>query len=101
MKYVLLALLLTACTYDAGTVGPGQVLDCKDFRDGETFTIRSENMGNFRGGIGTDSCISGRDDNGKERTLCSSMQQFIKCEKRALTAWIPPEQAWDQALGAQ
>lgn len=83
MKYLFITLaFLSGCTYDAGTIAPGQVFDCTDTRDGETFTIRSENLGQVRGGIGTDSCVSGFDDNGIPRQLCNASQTWLKCVKR-------------------
>lgn len=78
----LVALLIAGCTVE-GEATPGQVVDCTDVRDGERFTLRSDNVDDARIGIaGAASCLTGLDDNGTRRTLCSDQAQFLKCIPR-------------------
>lgn len=97
MNRIILMMLVafSACTYDGGKFAAGQVWDCKDFRDGETFVMHSENLDNYRPGIGTDSCVTGRDDTGKQRSLCESNQQFLKCTKRMAQLPSLKQQPWN------
>jgi hypothetical protein len=74
-------LSLSACTLD-GKAGPGQVVDCTDSRDGERFTMRSENLQTVRIGIGGAGYIDGFDDDGRYRRLSEVEAPFIKCIPR-------------------
>jgi hypothetical protein len=58
------------------------VLNCTDFRDGETFDIRREDVKGARVGFGgAESCFYVTDTDGNDRTLCKSMEAFMKCEE--------------------
>lgn len=82
MGSAIVALSLTACTIEGGKPVPGQIVDCTDLRDGERFTMHSENIQPQRLGIGTKSCISGVDDNGQYRQMCDGDEAFLKCLRR-------------------
>lgn len=67
-----------------GTVAPGRVVDCKDLRDGEAFTIHSEKISNIQVWLGGPTCFDAIDDHGKKHLgMCSDQQAWLKCEPRA------------------
>ena len=74
-------LFLSGCSIQA-TVLPGEVTICKDLRNRETFTIRSENVTNATvGAFGSPNCFDAIDDAGRKHVnLCSDQQAFLKCE---------------------
>ena len=78
MRAIILMLSLSGCGIRA-TAPPGQVTICKDLRNGETFTIHSENVSNAI--VGADTCFDAIDDIGRKHVnICSDQQSFLKCE---------------------
>lgn len=74
---------LTGCTLD-GSVDPSKagLMRCVDTRDGETFVFHQQNARNVRVGIGgADSCFDVTDSEFKDRHLCGSHEQWLKCSK--------------------
>lgn len=55
-------------------------VSCVDTRDGETFQFNTNSIYDVRVGYGADTSFSLTDDDGKKRTLTSSMEVFMKCE---------------------
>jgi hypothetical protein len=81
----LIALLCYSCTVKDGEVAEhdkNKIFDCKDTRDGETFSFNSNTVRDVRVGIGADSSFTITTLDGKEKKLNSSMEAYIKCEKR-------------------
>ena len=61
----------------------GRVIDCKDTRDGETFTYSGGDVHNMRIGVaGADSCFSVTSTDGKAREMCKSHEAWLKCHGR-------------------
>lgn len=81
MRYVIILFLLSGCSVE-GTMAPGHVSDCLDLRDGEQFTVHSENITDIRIGIGAPSCAIATDDNGKRHQLCNNQDAYLKCTSR-------------------
>lgn len=81
---VLLSVGLVGCTIKGGEVvdeDKNKEVTCTDTRDGETFNFNTNNITNFRQGIGADHSIDVVDNEGKKRHITSSMEVWLKCEK--------------------
>lgn len=80
MKYVIALLLLTGCTADGSVEDLGHDLICLDSRDGERFKLITKTIKNVRYGIGAPSCYEVQDGDGRWRTICSGIEQYVKCQ---------------------
>jgi len=78
------ALLAAGCTVDGGELAESdrnKVMTCKDTRDGEVFQFNTNTIRNFRFGIGAPSSFDVTTFDGREMTLNSEMEAWLKCEK--------------------
>lgn len=88
MSAMLGVLVVCGCTAgvdeaETRKLNVGRVIDCKDKRDGETFTYRGDDVHNLRIGIaGADSCFSVTSTDGKAREMCKSHEAWLKCQRR-------------------
>lgn len=86
MAIALISLLcLQGCTVDGGDVAEhdkNKIMECTDTRDGEKFSFNTNDVKNVRQGIGAPSAFDVTTTDGKEKTLSSDMETFLKCEKK-------------------
>jgi hypothetical protein len=81
----LIALLCSSCTVKNAEVAghdKNKIMDCKDTRDGETFSFNTNTVRDISVGIGGDSSFTVTTLDGKEKKFNSNMEAYIKCEKR-------------------
>ena len=82
------AIVVTTVTSLSCTVDVGQqtkesergATKCVNIRDGETFIFNNDTAHNIRIKDGADSSMDITDSTGKVRHLCSSMEDYLKCE---------------------
>lgn len=80
--YVPIVLLLTGCSMDAKIEATG-IYDCKDLRDGETWSFDSAKIRDVRYGLaGAPSTFKVTDLSGRERLASTEQNAYIKCIKR-------------------
>ncbi len=71
---------LSGCIGKVSEESKNTTMSCIDFRDNETFTIHGGNISNIIITV-TDRCFDAVDNSGTKRTMCKSMEQFIKCKE--------------------
>jgi hypothetical protein len=78
------AVLAAGCTMEGGELAEkdrNKVMTCKDTRDGEVFQFNTNTIRNVRAGIGAPSSFDVTTFDGREMTLTSDTEAWIKCEK--------------------
>ena len=83
---LLVACLLTVgCTMDGGEVAQkdlSKTITCKDTRDGEMFSFNTDTITNIRRGVGAPTSFDMTTNDGKQITLSSDMEAWLKCVNR-------------------
>ena len=81
----LIVLLAAGCNMKGGDIAEkdrNKLMVCKDTRDGETFSFNTNTITNLRVGlVGAPTTFNVTTTDGKEKTLSSTMETWLKCEK--------------------
>lgn len=82
--FVLLS-IIAGCTVKGGEVvgeDKNKIMDCTDIRDGDIFSFNTNSITNIRLGIGSPNTADIVTLSGKNMTISSGMESYIKCTKR-------------------
>jgi hypothetical protein len=72
------------CTMNGGDVAKedlDKIMTCKDTRDNGTFQFNTNTIRNHRAGFGAPSSFDITTLDGRDMTLTSDMESWLKCEK--------------------
>lgn len=83
MIVVLICISLSACTMKAevSEQDKNKIVTCTDTRDGESFSFHTNTVRDTWVGL-NDTCYTATDFQGRNRKLCGSMIDFMKCISR-------------------
>lgn len=80
---ILLVVMASGCTAKAeiSEEDKNKTMSCKDTRDGERFSFRTNDITDIRAGLGAPTSMSIVTLKGKKMTVTSSMEAWLKCEE--------------------
>ena len=86
VKWFACLVLLAGCSMEGKLAEKdlNKVMACKDLRDGETWEFNTNTVKNIRAGFaGGATSATLTDSNGRDRTITSDMNAYIKCQPKS------------------
>lgn len=86
IKYVILLIcfVLSSCSVEGeiNHTALNKVMECRDFRDGESFRFNTNTITKVRIGYGVPSTFKITTDRGESKTLNSNQESYMKCVEK-------------------